>query len=117
MVDLGSNPNTIPLKIFNMESKYKEGDIVIVKSKLDEGKQYFDYPYNFTSMMLERFGGKKVTISKVISCEYIKGQKDPFGYFIKEDECLFKWHSSMFEDPTSKRRKRRKRRVTLNFKI
>lgn len=53
-----------------MESIYKVGDEVLVKSKLDDNCTPYDYPFNFVEEMLHLFGGKICKISGVFSTTY-----------------------------------------------
>lgn len=42
-----------------MESKYKIGDIVTIKSKYDKDCTCYDYTCFFNENMLHKYGGKK----------------------------------------------------------
>jgi hypothetical protein len=81
-----------------MESIYKVGDEVLVKSKLDDNCEAYDYPFTFVEYMLRIYGGKICKIKKVFPTEYFKYRKlyeEPYGYFI--DGSGFRWSSAMFE--------------------
>lgn len=81
-----------------MESIYKVGDEVLVKSKLDDNCTPYDYPFNFVEDMLHFYGGKICKISEVFSTTYFKNSKlyeEPYGYLI--DDYGFNWSSAMFE--------------------
>lgn len=81
-----------------MESIYKVGDEVLVKSKLDDNCTPYDYPFNFVEEMLHLFGGKICKISGVFSTTYFEDRKlyeEPYGYFIEGRG--FRWSSTMFE--------------------
>lgn len=83
-----------------MVHQYKVGDKVRIKEKEGYGDSY---PFNYTSEMYKKYGGRIVTISHIIpleaeycrDCLKYNGDKD--GYRIKEDDRKFSWHSSMFE--------------------
>lgn len=62
--------------------KYKVGDVVKVKDSLSEGDNYGEY----VNEDMEKFAGKKVTISKI----------DGSFYFIKEDSGIWTWTDDMF---------------------
>ncbi len=85
-----------------MEPLYKEGDKVrVIKRK--NGK--YDYRFIFTDSMDALYRDKIVTISKVqlsddLSVKY-KCPDDFYCYYIKEDNGMYLWASSMFE-PVSK---------------
>lgn len=83
-----------------MESLYKVGDIVLIKSKYDLNCTNFSYRFNFTGYMLDKFGGKVCTISKVEKQRkrWHNGVSDDnYLYLLKEDKEAFHWASSMFE--------------------
>ena len=81
-----------------MESIYKVGDKVLVKSKLDDNCGSYDYPFNFTEEMLHLYGGKIYKIKEVFSAPHTEDSKlyeEPYGYII--DDYGFNWSSAMFE--------------------
>lgn len=81
-----------------MESIYKVGDEVLVKSKLDDNCTSHDYPFNFIEEMLRIYGGKICKIRKVFPITYFEDRKlyeEPYGYFIGDSG--FRWSSAMFE--------------------
>lgn len=81
-----------------MESIYKVGDEVLVKSKLDDNCTSSDYPFNFIEEMLHLYGGKICKISGVFPTPYFENVKlyeEPYGYFISDRG--FRWSSAMFE--------------------
>lgn len=81
-----------------MESIYKVGDEVLVKSKLDDNYKYYDYPFNFIEDMLHIYGGKIYKIKKVFSTPYFKDRKlyeEPYGYLLEGRR--YRWPSAMFE--------------------
>lgn len=61
-----------------MESIYKVGDEVLVKSKLDDNYKYYDYPFNFIEDMLHIYGGKIYKIKKIFLLHILK-----IGSFMK----------------------------------
>lgn len=84
-----------------LESIYKVGDKVKVKSTYDSGYSYADYPCGFTESMLEKFGGEVVTITRVDyrDSTYYSARKrylEPFIYIVAEDED-YGWSAAMFE--------------------
>ena len=81
-----------------MESIYKVGDEVLVKSKLDDNCTSYDYPFNFVEDMIGIYGGKICKIKKVFPSLYFKNRKfyeEPYGYLL--DGHGFNWSSAMFE--------------------
>ena len=83
-----------------LESIYKVGDRVRVKSAYDLGCSSHDYLCNFTSSILENWGGKIVTICKVIPLEgkppkILKQYLEPFIYEVSENS--WNWGAGMFE--------------------
>lgn len=81
-----------------MESIYKVGDEVLVKSKLDDNCKSYDYPFNFVEEMLHMYGGKIYKIKKVFSTQYFKERKlyeEPYGYLLVGSTS--NWSSAMFE--------------------
>lgn len=84
-----------------LESIYKVGDKVRVKSAYDPGCSSTDYPYIFVGPMLEKYGGRVVIITCVFHGERIESQKkcylEPFTYSIAEDETHYIWSAAMFE--------------------
>lgn len=82
-----------------MESIYKVGDKVLVKSKLDDNFTPNDYPFNFIEEMLRISGGKIYKIKNVFPAPYFEDRKfyeEPYGYLIDNNRG-FKWSSAMFE--------------------
>lgn len=72
-----------------IDSKYRVGDKVLIKSDLDDGILYGSLL--FTSEMLE-FRGCVVTISEVCELESVD---DKYAYHIKEcDHCSYNWYWS-----------------------
>lgn len=57
-MDLGGLQQCLK-KNFNMESKYKVGDIVTIKSKYDKDCTGDDYTCFFNEKMIHQYGGKK----------------------------------------------------------
>lgn len=83
-----------------MESIYKIGDKVLIKSKLDDNGNEFDYPCGFTDSMIRNYGGKICTINCVynISNGFYDNRKfyeEPYFYSLKENG--YNWSSAMFE--------------------
>lgn len=81
-----------------MESIYKVGDEVLIKSKLDDNCGPYDYPFSFVEEMLDLYGGKIYKIKEVFYAPYTKDRKlyeEPYGYRI--DDYGFNWSSTMFE--------------------
>lgn len=83
-----------------MEPLLKIGDKVRVKSKYDPGCSDVDYPKTFIFPMLDKFGGKIVTISscsKRSKTSYRLENDDLYTYEIVEDSKQYVWTSSMFD--------------------
>lgn len=81
-----------------MESIYKVGDEVLIKSKLDDNCISTDYPFTFVKDMLRIYGGKIYKIKKVFPTPYFKNRKlyeEPYGYLLGNHP--FNWSSAMFE--------------------
>lgn len=84
-----------------MNSLYKKGDTVLIKSQYDKGCRSTSYRFIFVDYMLKRYGGKVCTILGG-SCagennNYNQIQDDGYCYFINEDIHRYFWASSMFE--------------------
>ena len=82
-----------------MESIYKKGDKVLVKSAYDKGYKQHDYTCVFISDMLEQFGGKIVTIDTINSLSNpprARLNQEPIKYQIKEDQHMYNWSAEMF---------------------
>ena len=82
-----------------MDSIYKKGDKVLVKSVYDEGCRQQDYTCRFTPEMLKYFGGKIVTIDAVKPLSnppHAKLNQEPIKYKIKEDRHIYNWSAEMF---------------------
>lgn len=85
----------------SLESIYKVGDKVRVKSAYDPGCSSDDYPCRFIKAMLEELGGRVVTITKVDYIERTISSKrkwdlEPFVYTITENKD-YRWSAAMFE--------------------
>ena len=81
-----------------MESIYKVGDEVLVKSKWDDNCTYYDYPFSFTEGMLHIYGGTICKIKEVFTAPYFRDRKlyeESYGYVL--DNNSFNWSSAMFE--------------------
>lgn len=82
-----------------MESIYKVGDKVTIRSVLHPGSTEYDYPYGFTDRMLEQYGGKSFTIRSVcrVASAYsvLRHYVEPFCYYL--DGIPFTWNAAMFE--------------------
>ena len=81
-----------------MKSKYNVGDIVTVKEQYDNGCKGYDYPCCFTKLMLETYGGKKLTITKVCYFEYITHLLATEKYYYHVKENGYNWSDSMFQE-------------------
>lgn len=81
-------------------SIYKVGDKVRVKSAYDPGCTSGDYPCGFVEDMLEKYGGKIVTITRVTHIDRPEDQKkyylEPFTYKVAEEDD-YVWSAAMFE--------------------
>lgn len=87
-------------------SLYNVGDIVTVKDKYDDGYSGCDYPHGFTPWMLEKFGGKNVTITCVESTTLGQGKKghvENYCYYIQGSKLT--WCASMFKGKVEKTKK------------
>lgn len=86
-----------------MESIYKVGDEVLVKSKLDDNYVPSDYPFGFLDFgfldcMVHTYGGKIYKIKKVFPStmfDHRKLYEEPYGYLLVGS--VFRWSSAMFE--------------------
>lgn len=80
-----------------MEPIFAIGEKVRVTEREFDG---YDYKYEYTDEMRDRFEGKIVTISQVypncssVECEV---EDDGASYHIKEDNGNFTWSSGMFD--------------------
>ena len=82
-----------------MDSIYKKGDKVLVKSVYDQGCRQWDYTCTFMPDMLEHFGGKIVTIDTVNPLSRssdAKLNRESIKYQIKEDRHMYNWSAEMF---------------------
>ena len=60
----------------------------------------YDYKYQYTDDMCDRFEGKIVTIKRVLPYNYqreCRVEDDCAAYFIEEDNGEFTWSSGMFD--------------------
>lgn len=98
---------------------YKVGDKVTIKKNWDPGYGPDDYQLSFLSEMLE-YGGKIVTISKVVSCpkdtscEY---PSDGYYYNVKEDGETYNWTIGMFKSSEKAIIKIKKHPIKLNYSL
>lgn len=83
--------------------KYKVGDKVKIKKNAPGANE--DYPYVFSSTMREMFGGRVMTIKKIMECfanDLVRNRKfyngDDCAYYMEEDRQVYTWHSSMFDE-------------------
>ena len=85
-----------------MESKYKIGDIVTIKSKYDEGRTADDYTCYFNKKMLNEYGGKKMKIKSVHKRDddLAKGKlhTENYCYMLYNDDWQWSWTDAMFEE-------------------
>lgn len=88
-----------------MEPLYKVGDIVLVKAKLDDGYDSYDYRFTFIDKMMDDYGGTVCTIKEVdtrdvnpnVNPNVDQIPDDGYLYHLEEDDGQWSWASSMFE--------------------
>lgn len=85
-----------------MESKYKVGDIVTIKSKYDKDCTGDDYTCFFTENMLHKYGGKKMKIKSVYKrpnfLPKVKLHTEDYYYKLYNDDNMWNWSDPMFEE-------------------
>lgn len=86
-----------------MKSLFKVGDKVIVRRIYHPRSGPKDYPFEFIPEMIAYYGGKIVTINRVIpligrgDLRHCKHYVEPFKYKIENDPYCFSWSAAMFE--------------------
>ena len=75
-----------------MEPLYEIGDLVLIKSKYDPGKNTYDYPCVFTNEMITECGGKLLKVNNV------KFNHAVHDYIYRLEGNYWSWVESMFDD-------------------
>ena len=85
-----------------MESKYKVGDIVTIKSKYDKDCTGDDYTCFFNEKMIHQYGGKKMKIKSVHKrYDFMPKGKlhtEDYYYTLYNDDYQWSWSDAMFEE-------------------